>query len=176
MKKFLSVIFVVALVAVMALTMTACVSVPQDPDKAVENLKSNDYVAVKYQSLLAGTAISLMEGYLDAEDLDVKASDLDCAVTGIKGEEKEDSYNIDFIVALYFKEADKAKAIESKVKDAIKDAKAELEESYNKLSDEEKESFKEMYEEQKTYFEKFAVGRSGVALVFGTKNAVKAAN
>lgn len=181
MKKFLSITAVVALIAVMAVAMVGCVNVPQDPKEAEANLKENGYTAIHAQTaLIMDTALSLVNACFPADDLDFKSGDLDSIVAGIKITSGEDAQT-DFILALYFKEEDKAKAIETEVKNVISEMKEEMESFYEEklegnLTEEQKEEIQKQYDAAKEQLKQYAVGRSGVALVVGTKNGVNAAN
>ncbi len=182
MKKFLSITAVVALIAVMAVAMVGCVNVPQDPAEAEANLKENGYTAIHARTaLIMDSAIALVNKCFPTEDLQFESGDLDSIVAGIKITSGEDEAQADFILALYFKEEEKAKAIETEVKNVISEMKEELKSFYEEaleenLTDEEKEDLQKSYDEAMDHLKQYAVGRSGVALVVGTKNAVKAAN
>ncbi len=181
MKKLLSITAVVALIAVMAVAMVGCVSVPQDPAEAKANLDSNGYTAVHAKTaLVMDTAIALVKACFPVEDLEFKNGDLDSVVAGIKITSGEEAQT-DFIIALYFKEEEKAKAIETEVKNVLSEMKEEINEFYQEalednLTDEEKAELQKQYDAALEQLKEYAVGRSGVALVVGTKAGVKAAN
>lgn len=88
MKKALSIIAVLALVAVLGVALVACV--PSDPDKAEANLKAADYIVIR----------------ADADDAIVGAAlkQID-AVTSITATNGDDSVSL-----TYFETADAAKA------------------------------------------------------------------
>ena len=88
MKKALSIIAVLALVAVLGVALVACV--PSDPDKAEANLEEAGYVVVRADSddLIAGAAL--------------KQIDAATSITATNGDEG--------VTILYFEDTDAAKA------------------------------------------------------------------
>ena len=88
MKKALSIIAVLALVAVLGVALVACV--PSDPDKAEANLEEAGYVVVRADSddLIAGAALKQID-----------------AVTSITATDGDEGVTI-----LYFEDTDAAKA------------------------------------------------------------------
>ena len=115
MKKALSIIAVLALVAVLGVALVACV--PSDPEKAAENLEAEGYevATAKKGSSIGGilAGMTMPEG-------------CETMVTGIK-----DLLDGDMIVIYYFEEADDAK-------DFYEDMKAD----FDKADEEDKEGMK----------------------------------
>ena len=94
MKKALSIIAVLALVAVLGVALVACV--PSDPDKAEANLEEAGYVVVRADSddLIAGAVLKQID-----------------AVTSITATDGDEGVTI-----LYFEDTDAAKAYYEELK------------------------------------------------------------
>lgn len=116
MKKALSIIAVLALVAVLGVALVACV--PSDPDKAAANLEEAGYKVLTTKAS-DGTGVQL--------GLEAVAEGCVAMVTASKGLSDLD----DAITILYFNDADDAKA-----------AYEEIKADFDKLDDEDKEGYK----------------------------------
>ncbi len=94
MKKALSIIAVLALVAVLGVALVACV--PSDPDKAEANLEEAGYVVIRADSddLIAGAVL--------------KQIDAVTSITATNGDEG--------VTILYFEDTDAAKAYYEELK------------------------------------------------------------
>ena len=107
MKKFIKLI-ALSLVLVMSVALLASCAAPnKDPDKAVEALKDNGYVAVKSDILGAAGLYAL------------GVKDVDAVVTGTKTEDDK----LETVTVIYFKDKDAANTAWEKVQDYAEDKK-----------------------------------------------------
>ena len=117
MKRFLSIVAVIALISLVAMALVGCV--PADPDKAEANLKEAGY-EVMVTRASDGTGVKL--------GLNAIADGCVTMITAMKATISNDDADFDGVVIYYFNDGAKAKAF-------YEEQKAE----YDELSDEEKE-------------------------------------